>query len=154
MAQRFDVKAFSNAWNTHQPDRILEFYSDDAEIIVPPDTDAYRGKQGVRENIQEVMKGMEDINGDVQWSTQEGDKVAMLVEVTGKHTGPLPVSSQHVIPPTHKKVRFMVGIFLTLDGNGKIKREIDLADNLGMLAQVDAMPQMGKQGQEQQRATR
>jgi hypothetical protein len=33
----------------------------------------------------------------------------------------------------------MVGIFCKLDGNGKIKHETDLVDNLGMLKQLGVL---------------
>lgn len=140
MARGFDLKAFVNAWNTHDPDRIAEFYSEDAEIYVPPDKEPYRGRAGVRENVKDVMGGMEDVNGDVEWSVQDERHVTALVHISGRHGGDMPVSSERIIPATNKNVRFLAGLFLELDDQGLIKREIDLVDNLGLLQQVGAMP--------------
>lgn len=138
----FDIKAFTNAWNTQQTDRILEFYADDAEMVVLPDTEPYRGKNGIRQNLQEVFRGIHDLNGDVEWSVQQGTKAAVLVRISGKHAGPMTVSEDTVIPASNKPVNFKLGIFLDLDANGKIKREVDVVDNITLLESVGALPEI------------
>lgn len=138
----FDIKAFTNAWNTQQIDRIVEFYADDAELVVLPDTEPYRGKDGIRQNLQEVFRGIHDLNGDVEWSVQQGNKVAVLVRISGKHGGPMTVSEDTVIPATNKPVNFKLGVFVDLDSNGKIRREVDVVDNLTLLEGVGALPEI------------
>lgn len=146
MPAPFDVRSFLTAWNTHQPERILEFYSDDAEIHVPPDPEPYRGKEGVRQNVRDVMEGMGDLNGDLRWSAQEQNRVAMLVQISGRHTGPLHVSESRIIPPTDRRVDFQAALFLELDARGKVKREVDIVDNLSLLEQVGAMETGAQRG--------
>lgn len=142
MTGAFDLRGFVNAWNTQSIDRILEFYAEDAEMIVPPDTEPYRGKEGIRRNFEDVTGGLDDMNGDVAWSIQDGNRVSLLVHLSGRHTGEMVVSDELKVPATQRDVRVMMGMFLELDDKGKIKREIDLVDNLGILQQVGAMERM------------
>lgn len=131
-----------DAWNTNDANRILEFYADDCEIIVPPDTESYRGKDGVRQNVKDVTAGLEDVNGDVAWSVHQGNKVAALVHVSGKHSGEMVVSDKLKIPATSRDVKFQVAMLIDLDEQGKVKREIDLVDNVSLLQQVGAMQKL------------
>lgn len=142
MAQKFDVKGLVTAWNTHNADRICEYYADDAEVIVPPDAEAYRGKEGVRRNVEEVTKGIEDLNCDLAWSVQEGARVSALMHITGRHTGEMVVSDRLKIAATNRDIKFMLGMFIELDDKGKIRRETDIADNVGILQQVGAMERL------------
>lgn len=155
MTTNFDVKAYANAWNAGSESRVLEFYADDAELIVPPDDTPYKGRSEIGRNYREVTGGIKDLNGDLEWSVQQGDRVAALVHVTGRHAGELVVSDEMKIPATDNKLDFRLGVFLELDAQGKIKREIDLADNVGILMQVGAFEGAGgmPSGRQQKTAT-
>lgn len=142
MPAKFDIKGFMDAWNTHDANRIAEYYAEDTEILVPPDTEPYRGKDGVRQNVKDVTGGLEDVNADIAWTAQEGNKVCALIHVTGRHAGEMVISDKVKIPATNKDVRFMATILLDIDDKGKIKRETDIVDNVSLLQQVGAMQKL------------
>lgn len=139
MERPFDINAYASAWNSHSVDRILSFYAEDAEVVALPNPEPYRGREGIRKSVTDVIKGLPDINGDVAWSVQQGNKVATLIHLTGRHTGPLELAPGQVIEPTGKDVRFELGVFLELEANGKIKRETQVPDSASLLMQIGVL---------------
>lgn len=143
MDKPFDIRSYAAAWNTHAVDKIADFYSDDAELVALPNPEPYRGRDGVRRNVQETLRGIPDVNGDVTWIAQEGDKVAIRVHVTGTHSGPLELSPGRVIEPTNRRVDFVLTSLLDLDARGKIRRETQVADTTTLLMQVGVLAEEG-----------
>lgn len=133
MERPFDAKAYLTAWNSHAVERILGFYAQDAEVVVLPNPKPFRGHDEVRRLAQDTFEAMPDLTDDLAWSLQQGDKAALLVHVAGRHEGPLELLPGQVLPPSGRDVRFELGIFLELDGSGKIRRELQVADTAPFL---------------------
>lgn len=139
METKFDVKGYANAWNTHDASKISAYYAENAETIVLPNPTPYRGKEGVRRAIKETFDAVPDVNGDVAWSIQEGNRAAALLHVTGRHTGPLVLDAEHTVEATGKSVSFELGCFWELDAAGKILKETQVADSATLLMQVGVL---------------
>ncbi len=57
------AKAWLDAWTGNQPDRLLEFYTDDALYIDPANSDGLRGKDRIREYFVRLL----DVYRDWTW---------------------------------------------------------------------------------------
>ena len=138
---RFDVQGLVNAWNTHSVDKVLEHYSENAEITSPESPTPLRGKSALRENIQGWMKAFPDITGDVETSVVSEKEVAFLVHFSGTNRGEIVLGPGQTIPATNKKVDMPVAIFATLDANGKIVKERDVFDSAAYMQQLGITPE-------------
>lgn len=139
MERTFDVKGLASAWNAHSVDRIASYYAKETEILALPNPDAYRGLEGVKRNVRETIEGIPDVNGDVAWSLQQGNRAAALLHVTGTHKGPLVLGPDQTIPATGNRIAFELGIFWELDMEGKIVKETQIADAATLLMQVGVL---------------
>lgn len=157
--QNFDPRDLINAWNTHSADKVVEHYADDAELVAPDSKETLRGKDAIRQNIQGWMKGFPDVTGDIETTVHSGQNVALLVHFSGTHKGEMELAPGAKLAPTNKKVETPVGMFLTLDQNGKITKEVDVMDIAAMVRQLGVPPeklgaimggQSGSQGQRPQ----
>lgn len=134
--QNFDPRAWVNAWNTHSIERVMESYSEDAEVRTPEAPSALRGKQAIRENVQGWLRSFPDVTADVEHSIVSGRDVALLCHFSGTNRGEIVLGPGRSLPATNKKVEMPVAIFATLDATGKIVRERDIYDVAGYLQQL------------------
>lgn len=144
---KFDMNGLLSAWNAHATERIESYYAENAELIALPNPEAYKGRSGIRKNVEETLTGIPDANGALAWFIQQGNKVSALVHVTGTHTGPLVLSPEQTVPATGNKVDFQMAIFVELDDQGKIRHETDVADSATLLMQVGVLGAEEKKSQ-------
>jgi predicted ester cyclase len=64
----------------------------------------------------------------------EGDKVAVRYNIIGTHKGEL-----QGIPPTGQEISFSAMDFITLI-DSKVAEEWEIADNMGLMQQIGAIP--------------
>lgn len=145
------MHGFTTAWNTHAVERVASYYAENSEILAPPNPEPYRGRSGARKNIQEAFTGIPDMNADVEWAIQQGNKVSALIHMTGTHTGPLVLSPEQTVEATGNKIDIKMGVFIELDDDGKILRETDLADAASLLMQVGAIGAEGAKSESPRR---
>lgn len=133
----FDVRGYSAAWNTHDVDLLLDYSSNDVEVVEPNSGAVLRGKDKLREGLESVIRAFPDVNGDIEKALLQGREVAFLLHITGTNTGEYsPPPPQKPYPATGKRARWAHAGFLTLDAEGKIAREVDLVDMANFLAQL------------------
>lgn len=132
----FDVNAYANTMTTRDVNKLVEFYATDAEIITPDVPEGVRGREQMRTMAQDWFRMFDDLRGQVVSSVQEGDKVALLMRVQGTNTGDITISPNNKIPATGKRADYQIGSFITLDNQGKIKREVVLFDNGTIMSQL------------------
>ncbi|MHB8584625.1 MAG: ester cyclase [Thermoplasmatota archaeon] len=140
----FSTDQFMTAWNTGNVEAILEFYADDCEVIGPLPQPT-RGKDQLRKNLENIFRAFSDSNADEEVVVQSGDKVAALLHITQKHTGPLDIGGK-VIPATNKTVDSTLAVFLTLNSQGKILKEYDVSNQLTLFQQLGITPPIAAAG--------
>jgi steroid delta-isomerase-like uncharacterized protein len=75
-----------------------------------------------------------DLHHDILDLVTEGNKVAVRYNIIGTHKGEL-----QGIPPTGKEVSFSAMDFITLI-DGKVAEEWEIADTMGLMQQIGAIP--------------
>jgi predicted ester cyclase len=135
----FDVKAYAAAWSAHAVERIVDFYAEDALVLALPDPMPHRGREGARQRALDTLKGLPDLTLAVEWSAQEGNRLAALLHAAGRHAGTLDLGAGQVLEPTGQEVRFEMGLFLELDARGRIRRETQVVDAASLLMQAGVL---------------
>ncbi len=96
-----------------------------------------KGPAGIRDVVGTYHRGVKDARWDVHEMLETGDTVVMRWTGSGTHTGDL-----LGIAPTGRKVR-VDGIWMFRVAGGKIVESWNCWDTLGMLQQLDVVPQLG-----------
>ncbi len=122
-------------WNAGNLDVLPELMS--ADVVHHEATMEHqlpRGLEGHKQAIRIYRAAFPDLRSVHQVEVAEGDKVAVLFQVTGTHKGEL-----MGIPPTGRKVMFS-GINIHRFADGKIVETWWAWDALGLLQQIGAIP--------------
>jgi steroid delta-isomerase-like uncharacterized protein len=89
---------------------------------------------GTRQFYAAAWSAFPDLHHDILDIVAEEDKVAVRYNIIGTHKGEL-----QGIPPTGKEVSFSAMAFITLV-DGKIAEEWEIADTMGLMQQIGAIP--------------
>jgi steroid delta-isomerase-like uncharacterized protein len=89
---------------------------------------------GTKQFYAPLWSAFPDLHHDILDLVTEGDKVAVRYNIIGTHKGEL-----QGIPPTGKEVSFSAMDFITLI-DGKVAKEWQIADNMGLMQQIGAIP--------------
>lgn len=82
-------KSIMEAFNRHDPDAIMEYFTDDCSFDFPRGPEYYgqrfTGKQNVREALAGRFKGIPDVHygDDVHWISKDGNKGVSEWTLTG-----------------------------------------------------------------------
>ncbi|HET7079206.1 MAG TPA: ester cyclase [Chloroflexia bacterium] len=130
------VNDLLDAWNAHDVERALRFYSpefdgEDVGIAQP-----LRGEAGVRHFIQHYLDAFPGLHITQEAALVNGDQVAVSWTAQGYHQGPL-----MNIPATGHVVTVRGMSFLTLHDN-KIRKLVNVWDVAGMLRELGLLPEL------------
>jgi predicted ester cyclase len=110
--------------------------------IVSPDyvlhPEGIRGVEGLTEMVKGYRSALRDLTVTVEHQFTEGDYVATRTTIRGRHEGELMGT-----PPTGREVEF-TALAISRCRDGKIEEEWELADTVGLLRQVGALPEMAQ----------
>lgn len=121
------------AWNAGDLDRYLELY--DEGIALHGYSEAPMGKAEVRGFYQGLFDTLDDLHLDVVRVVEEGDVLAVHAVMSGTHTGDL-----FGIPATGTRIQQQVMTMLRF-ADGRCVERWSVADMLGVMAQIGALPQ-------------
>lgn len=113
-------------------DALPEFVSQSFELQ-PGDV---HGVAGLAEMVQGYRDAIADLRVTIEHQFTEGDYVATRSTLTGRHEGDLMGT-----PPTGREVTFSM-LTISRCRDGKIEEEWEIADTVGLLAQIGALPDM------------
>jgi predicted ester cyclase len=85
----------------HELDRLGELIDADCQFKMPGME--FRGLAALRQMMEGYLSGFPDLHHEEKSAVAAGDTVALELQVSGTHTGPMP-SPQGPIAPTGKKV--------------------------------------------------
>lgn len=124
------VKAQVRAWNSHDLESYLEYYSDDA-VYEGPRRRA-EGKAAIRAFMVMVMEAFPDEVSTVRDTAVSGDTVYLRYSDTATHSGPIRWSSSRVLEPTGRTFTYEAVTEVKVV-NGKIVFARDYFDLYEML---------------------
>lgn len=128
------------AWNAHDVDHALSLYADDIVFVDVGSTQAFRGKQAVRQYIQAWFSAFPDMKITVKNRVISDDQLAGEIEFVGTNKGAIALSPDvPPIPATGKKINGKGTYFVHIK-NGKAKEVHTYPDLAGMLMQLGLMP--------------
>jgi steroid delta-isomerase-like uncharacterized protein len=92
------VRQMFDAWNAHDPDRLLKFL--DEKFVSESDTNpgARAGRDAARQTMMTYVKAFPDLHFEVSQTVAEGEFVVSRWTATGTHRGDL-----MGIPPTNRR---------------------------------------------------
>jgi steroid delta-isomerase-like uncharacterized protein len=112
---------------------------DALEAIISPSfvmhPDGVRGLKGLRDWVEGHRRALPDMSVTIEHQFGDGDYVATRTTVRGRHEGEL-----MGVPPTGREVEFTC-LTLSRCRDGKIEEEWELADTVGFLRQIGALPE-------------
>ncbi len=122
------------AWNSHDIEQILSFFTDDC---VYEDIGAGKVNHG-KEEIRTYLSDMLAFSSDVQFKFTsffgEGNRIANEWIMSGTHTGNTPE-----LPATGKKYSIRAAS-ITETQNGKISKNYDYWNQMSLLRQLGVIP--------------
>lgn len=110
------------------------------DSIVSPDyvlhPEEVRGPEGLAKMVQGYREAIGGLTVTIDQQFTEGDYVATRFTVRGRHDGELMGAA-----PTGRDVEF-TGLTVSRCRDGRIEEEWELIDTVGLLQQVDALPEV------------
>ena len=104
-----------------------------ADYVLHPED--VRGVEGLTAMVEGYREALADLRVTVEHQFAEGDYVATRTTVSGRHEGDLMGT-----PGTGRDVSFTC-LTISRCRDGKIEEEWELADTVGLLRQVGALPE-------------
>lgn len=128
------------AWNAHDIDHALKLYSDDIVFVDVGSTQAFRGKQAVRQYIQAWFSAFPDMKITVKNRVIDENQISGELEFVGTNKGTIALSpDMPAIPATGKKINARGTYFVRIK-NSKAQEVHTYPDLAGMLMQLGLMP--------------
>ncbi|MCZ7422138.1 MULTISPECIES: nuclear transport factor 2 family protein [unclassified Micromonospora] len=127
-----DLKALAtaqcDAWNAHDLEGYLSYFSDDAVYTCPGRV--IRGKDAIRSYMLTLTEAFPDENLTYKPFVAEGDTVVMRFEARATHSGVFRVSPRRQLAPSGRSYLLDVVSIATFDGDKIVKLEdfFDLYD--------------------------
>jgi len=123
------------AWNAHDPNRLLalladDFMSDSDNLPAPT-----RGREAHRQVVEMYIRAFPDLHFEIEQMLPSGDYVVTRWLATGTHKGEL-----MGIPPTNRRGEGVHGCSIAEMKGGKIKRDWVYWDTATLLRQLGVMP--------------
>ena len=111
------VRQMFDAWNAHDPDRLLKFLDEKYVSESDANPGARTGREPARQFVTTYVKAFPDLHLDIAQVIAEGDCVVVRWTATGTHRGEL-----MGIAPTNRRV-VTNGCSVTQIRNGKATHE-------------------------------
>ena len=123
------------AWNSHDVEKTLSFFTDDCIYEDVPTGNVSRGKEELKAYISNTFAVFDDFKLEMKSSFIAGDWRGAEWIMSGRHTGDIPG-----IPTTGKSFSVR-GASINELQEGKIKRTSDYWNIVSFLQQVGLMPE-------------
>lgn len=124
---------FKEVWNQGKVDVLDEILSENITVHIPTLFQTIKGRDAVKQYVQETLSGLSDLTYDVERQISEADKVASRWYLQAKHTGTFLGQTA-----TGKEVKDQ-GVTIFIVAHGKIADIWINEDSLGLLRQVGAL---------------
>ena len=126
----------NEAWNSHDIEKVLSFYSADYIADDVGQASLLRGHAGLREMLETYWRAFPDLEFAVTDMVIEGSRVVTVWVAAGTHLGTI-----MNIPPTRHKVQVR-GVSMIDVEDGLIVRGQYIWDLAGMLRHMGLLPEL------------
>ncbi len=119
-----------DAFNDHDPDRVVELYATDAVLHDPQHPKPVHGRAEIREVYAEAMRSFSDMRVAIVSRHLDGDRMMYEIRVTGTNDGPVP-APEGEIPATGRRIDLPMAVFADLSPDGHfqhVRRYYDVAE--------------------------
>lgn len=130
------AETINAAWNSHDIEKVLSFYSHDYIADDVSQASLLRGHQGLREMLGTYWQAFPDLQFAVTDMVIEGSRVATVWVAAGTHQGTI-----MNIPPTGHRVEVR-GVSIIDVEDGLIVRGQYIWDLAGMLRHMGLLPEL------------
>jgi steroid delta-isomerase-like uncharacterized protein len=130
------VTALVDAWNTHDIERVAEFYAQDYEGVDVGQAMPQHGPGGIRQMLAWYWGAFPDLHFTADETIVQGQRVALVWTARGSHQGRL-----MNIPPTGRRVEVRGVSLLTMNSN-KVTRARYIWDVAGLLRSIGLLPEL------------
>ena len=139
------TQEFMTAFNSHDLEKLLSLYTNDAAYEDVGLGVVYHGLQEIRKNLNDFFKSFPDVKMEFTSDFRSGDWGASEWVMTGTNKGNMPaIGGMPEIPATNKKIS-LKGATILQFRNNKVSREADYWDMATFARQLGLMPaQPGK----------
>ena len=128
--------SINQAWNSHDIERVLSFYSADYVASDVGQSALQRGHQGLHDVLEMYWRAFPDLKFRITNSVIEGSQVAIVWVAEGTHQGPI-----MNIPPTGHPVEVR-GVSVIDVQDGLVVRGQYIWDLAGMLRHMGLLPEL------------
>jgi steroid delta-isomerase-like uncharacterized protein len=125
-----------DSWNQHDTNKFLSLCD---ERVIWRDTGApqpFTGKDGARKFFEMWNTAFPDFRINIINTISNENRIAVEVEFTGTHTGPMRMEGAPEIPATNRKVTGNRGSYFATFKNGKVAEVHTYPDLAGMMVQL------------------
>jgi steroid delta-isomerase-like uncharacterized protein len=124
------LQDWNEAWNAHEVERILSYFTDDIVFEDLGGARVMRGKGQMRTWIKETLSAFPDFRTDIKSLFVSGERAGSEWVASGTLKGQL-----HRLKPTDKSYSVRGASIMELR-DGKIKRNVDYYDSATMIRQL------------------
>ncbi len=129
------IRRYLAAWDSHDPAQVGAYMADDAVYEDVPLGQTHEGRAAIEAFVGTADQLSKDYRFTLISEQASADRYACEWEMAGTNTGELPG-----LPATNKPFRIRGVSIGRLDGNGKIKHNVDYWDMANYLTQVGILP--------------
>jgi steroid delta-isomerase-like uncharacterized protein len=130
------AKRINDAWNSHDIEKVLSFYSPECISDDVAQATLLRGREGLRSMLNSVWKAFPDLQLEVTDTIAQDSRLAVAWVAEGTHQGTI-----MNIPPTGHKVEIR-GVALIDVKDGLVTRGQYIWDVAGMLRHMGLLPEL------------
>ena len=130
------IQNLTDAWNSHNLEVVLPYYSDDYQGVDIGEPRAQNGRKAVKEMLRRYWQAFPDLYFTIQDTVEEENRIAISWSAEGTHQGPI-----MNIPPTGHRVEVR-GVSIIDVEDGLVMRGQYIWDLAGMLRHMGLLPEL------------
>lgn len=130
------IRNLLDAWNAHDVERVVAFYSPEYEGVDVAQAAPHRGRDGMRKYLQLYLGAFPDLQIAGDDLIEDQNRVSLVWTARGTHRGTV----MH-IPPTGRAVRVR-GVTILTTAEGYITRALYVWDVAGLLREIGLLPEL------------
>jgi len=128
-------KNLAEAINTHNVQKVVDLYADDAVIYQPDLLEPMRDKSEFEQLYAAYFRAFPDLKFEIVALIPEGNLVCMEFRETGSFSGPM-ATPEGDIPATNKKFEIKGASIFKVNEQGKIVEDRSYFDQATLLRQI------------------
>ena len=134
--EQFQAHLDQRSVNSHDAARVATFFSDDGVQRLVATGATARGRDAIREAMQEWFRILPDLYVEVRDLFSADNRMCVQCTLTGTHEGEF-----LGLPPTGRRVEFDTCLVFRIGDGGLVDEEVIYSDFATMLRQLGALPE-------------